>query len=167
MEETKKCPYCGEEILAIAKKCKHCGEWLNNDEEHNEVKKMVPCPICGEMIEEGEINRYLKKSLKVYQERRDHFSILLKEMINNVEEIENMEGKAVQIKENADLFNKNANNLRKAAWWSNCKWTIILILVIILLLIIILPISISVGKKKKDDDKEKKNNTTRILYFND
>lgn len=24
----KKCPYCGEEILATAKKCKHCGEWL-------------------------------------------------------------------------------------------------------------------------------------------
>jgi len=31
----------------------------------------------GEMIEEGEINRYLKKSLKVYQERRDYFAELL------------------------------------------------------------------------------------------
>lgn len=33
MEETKKrCPYCGEEILVIAKKCKHCGEWLEKGE---------------------------------------------------------------------------------------------------------------------------------------
>lgn len=29
MDEVKNCPYCGEEILAVAKKCKHCGEWLD------------------------------------------------------------------------------------------------------------------------------------------
>lgn len=29
MEQTKQCPFCGEEILSVAKKCKHCGEWLN------------------------------------------------------------------------------------------------------------------------------------------
>ena len=27
--EVKACPYCGEEILAVAVKCKHCGEFLN------------------------------------------------------------------------------------------------------------------------------------------
>ncbi|MHB8880448.1 MAG: hypothetical protein ACYC69_02940 [Thermodesulfovibrionales bacterium] len=29
MDELKKCPFCGESILAEAKKCKHCGEWLD------------------------------------------------------------------------------------------------------------------------------------------
>ena len=33
---TKYCPYCGEEILAVAKKCKHCGEWLDEDEDEDE-----------------------------------------------------------------------------------------------------------------------------------
>ena len=35
--------------------------------------------VLGEMIAEGEINRYLKKSLKTYQERRDHFVSLLEQ----------------------------------------------------------------------------------------
>ena len=46
--DTKRCPYCGEEILSVAKKCKHCGEWLEKKDPEKEKKA---CPICGEMIE--------------------------------------------------------------------------------------------------------------------
>jgi len=40
---TKRCPYCGEEILEVAKKCKYCGEWLDKPQ-----KVMIRCSICGE-----------------------------------------------------------------------------------------------------------------------
>jgi membrane protein YdbS with pleckstrin-like domain len=36
MDELKRCPYCGEEILAIASKCKHCKEFLNETDLLNE-----------------------------------------------------------------------------------------------------------------------------------
>lgn len=38
-KEMKRCPYCGEMILAVAKKCKYCGEWLEKPEANNADEK--------------------------------------------------------------------------------------------------------------------------------
>lgn len=47
MNATKRCPYCGEEILAVAKKCKHCGEWLDeNTQVSMPQPTAVPAPVC-------------------------------------------------------------------------------------------------------------------------
>jgi len=32
VDTTKRCPACGEQILAIARKCKHCGEYLDREQ---------------------------------------------------------------------------------------------------------------------------------------
>ena len=61
MEETKRCPYCGEKILAVAKKCKHCGEWLETKESEKEKKA---CPICGELVDADlEVCTYCKEPI--------------------------------------------------------------------------------------------------------
>ena len=46
-DATKRCPYCGEEILAVAKKCKHCGEWLDENAQVSIPQPTsVPEPVC-------------------------------------------------------------------------------------------------------------------------
>ncbi len=52
MDDTKKCPYCGETIQRVARKCKWCGEWLEEDKAVHHTSN-IPCPVCGEQIPEG------------------------------------------------------------------------------------------------------------------
>ena len=43
--ETKRCPYCGEEILIVAKKCKHCGEWLTEHDDAVRKTEAETAPV--------------------------------------------------------------------------------------------------------------------------
>lgn len=49
-EETKRCPFCGGEILATAKKCKHCKQYIPDQEENVSNSDTKICPFCSEEI---------------------------------------------------------------------------------------------------------------------
>lgn len=55
-KKTKRCPYCGEEILSVAKKCKHCGQWLIKEcpHCHNWIKITArKCKYCKQWVDEN------------------------------------------------------------------------------------------------------------------
>ncbi len=65
----------------------------------------------------------------------------IREMVVNVEDTKNLENKAIKIKDSANIFKKDATNLKRVTWWNNFRLTIIIIAgIILLVLVIVLPI---------------------------
>lgn len=46
-EPTKRCPMCGEEILAVAKKCRYCGEYLDDSNQPVQKKSRAVFILFG------------------------------------------------------------------------------------------------------------------------
>ena len=97
-----------------------------------------------EMVENFEKNKSNK--IQVIQNEveqvKDITKTNIRKMYTNVENVEDMEKKAHQLRVGAEEYNKSATTLKRTTWWQNCKWWIILIVVIVLLIIIIIPVSL-------------------------
>lgn len=82
METTlKKCPFCCEEILEVAKKCKHCGEWI---EQYSIPKKTRICNSCAEEIEEGlEICPFCKEKTSTVSKSSVFYTYFWQTIVNH------------------------------------------------------------------------------------
>jgi len=104
--------------------------------------------------EKGELNKPGKQALKSIISQYDNNDMIgdingnineikiemqhnVRKVLGNTEDLQELDNKANKIKDNANIFKKDAANLKRKTCWQNFKWTIILVLVVIALLCII------------------------------
>jgi len=86
-----------------------------------------------------------------------------RKLVNNIDNVEDLQKKANNIKDISKEYNKEATNLKRITCCQNFKWTIILIgLIIGVLLLIVVPIA-ATSKKDRDNDGDGRTNST-LLY---
>lgn len=59
--ETKKCPFCGEEIKSVAIKCKHCGEFLNQTGKEEENTPNASLTDISEPADKDKVKKWYNK----------------------------------------------------------------------------------------------------------
>ena len=94
----------------------------------------------------------------------------VRNLIQSKEKADELQQRSEQIKDGADLFAKNANEVKKIECWKNWKLIIIIALIVIGILLVII-ITIVVTIKNSDSSSNTNTNSTtnekRILFLND
>lgn len=68
-QNTKKCPYCGEQISPVAKKCRYCGEWLEETAQSTPINNTTPSVDNNVIIVHGYEEYYvISPAVKIYKD---------------------------------------------------------------------------------------------------
>lgn len=62
---TKKCPYCGKEVLAVAKKCRYCGKWIETHTTDTTLE-LAQCEKKGHQISNETTSDDTEKKIPYY-----------------------------------------------------------------------------------------------------
>ena len=112
----------------------------------NRQGKIIFSKEIDKFNSEKGLNKLEQIQLDVENVTKDMQNTIQKE-ISVVQDVENLDQKANSLRANAQEYNAASKKLKCAAWWQNCKWTIIMVCVIVLLIVIIVPVGIHIGKK--------------------
>ena len=112
------------------------------------------------------VNNVMKANLEIEGVRLE-MGKNIQNMVNNVGNLNELDGKSQKLKEGSEMFNKDARELESVTWWKNCKLTVIIVVIIIaIILCIAIPLAVKSGSSSNNSNNSggTTTNTTKLLF---